>query len=98
MYRGSTPTNTFTSKLDLSTADVVYITYTQDNVVIVEKNKSDCTFGEGTVSVTLSQQDTLKFSVRAVEIQIRARFADSRAVVSNIIQTTADRVLKDGVI
>ena len=99
MYRGTTPTNIFTSELDLSTADVVYISYKQLGKVLVEKTKSDITFGDGTMSVTLTQEDTLKFSEdKEVYVQIRARFIDGRAVASNIIQTPAQAILKDGVI
>lgn len=99
MYRGTTPTNTFrTGDLDLSTADAVYITYKQRGKVIAEKTKADCTFGENSVSVTLTQEDTLNFSESDVLIQIRARFPDGRAVASNIIETPALAILKEGVI
>lgn len=99
MYRGTTPTNIFTSELDLSTADVLYITYKQLGKVLVEKTKSDVTFGDGTITVTLTQDDTLKFSEdKYVYVQIRARFADGSAVASNIIETPAQAILKDGVI
>lgn len=99
MYRGTTPTNTFrTGDIDLSTADVVYITYKQRGKVVVEKTKTDCTFGENSVSVTLTQEDTLKFTENDVLIQIRARFAGGRAIASNIIETPAMAILKEGVI
>ena len=99
MYRGTTPTNTFrTNQVDLSTADVIYITYKQMGKVIVEKTKADCTFGENSVSVTLTQDETLRFSVHDVQVQIRARFADGRAIASNILQTPAKAILKEGVI
>ena len=74
MFRGTTPTNTFTTNLDLSTAEVIYITYQQNGQDIIEKNINDITFGEGSLSVELTQEDTLKLSDREVLIQIRAKF------------------------
>lgn len=98
MFRGTTPVNKFTTATDLSDADVVCITYKQADKVIVERQKDSITFGEGFFSVKLTQEETLKFSERAVSIQIRARFPDGTAIASNIITTSAEDVLKDGVI
>ena len=99
MYRGSTPTNTFTTTTDISGADVVYISYAQQGRVVIEKDKDDCTFSQDGVSVMLSQQETLRLNAcYDVEIQIRAKLPNGKALVSNIIKTTVDRVLKDGVI
>lgn len=98
MFRGTTPTNTFTTNLDLSTAEVIYITYQQNGQDIIEKNINDITFGEGSLSVELTQEDTLKLSDREVLIQIRAKFSNGKAVASNIIKTPAKMILKDGVI
>ena len=98
MFRGTTPTNTFTTNLDLSTAEVIYITYQQNGQDIIEKNINDITFGEGSLSVELTQEDTLKLSDREVLIQIRAKFPNGKAVASNIIKTPAEMILKDGVI
>lgn len=98
MIRGTTPTHIFNVNVDLTDADVIYITYKQSDSIVVEKEKSDCTITADSVSVTLSQEDTLKFNTAAVEIQIRARFPDGSAIASNIMQTTATRILKGGVI
>ena len=98
MYRGTTPTNQFTCDINLNDADAIYITYEQNHRVIVEKTKADVVFGEGFISVKLTQEETLRFSERAVNIQIRARFPDGTAIASNIIHTAASDVLKEGVI
>lgn len=110
MIRGTTPTNTFTSTVDLSDAEVVYITYDQRGETVVEKTKEDITFytpeqtQENTpttyaFSVQLTQEETLRFTAKhSVEIQVRARFSNGSAPASKIISTTADRVLKEGVI
>ena len=98
MIRGTTPTHIFNVNVDLTNADVIYITYKQGNDTVVEKVKSDCEITSTSVSVTLTQEDTLKFNASDVEIQIRARFPDDSAIASNIMRTSVTRVLKSGVI
>jgi hypothetical protein len=88
--------------MDLSQA-TVYVSYEQEKRgVVVEKTGSDLTFAESggvfTISVTLTQEDTLRFVTGDVYIQIRYVFANGSADASNIIRTTAERILKDGVI
>ena len=99
MRRGTTPTHTFTTDIELSEARALYITYQQNGVTVLEKTLADVTFGTKSVSVTLTQAETLLFSaVFPVQVQIRAKFADESAVASQIIKTTAEKILKDGVI
>ena len=99
MRRGTTPTNTFTLDIDLSAA-TVFISYAQANAVVLEKTGTDLTFTSDAqgyyISVTLSQEDTLKFIPGDVAIQIRYVTSDGVADASNIIRTTAERILKDG--
>ena len=119
MTRGTTPVNTFQTDADLSDAQVIYITYSQKGRVIIEKQKSDLTIvsltvhdpvsGEDTrvgtsLSVTLTQQDTLAFMEGDVDIQIRARFYPETgvtvtpALASDIITVPVKKILKEGVI
>ena len=104
MRRGTTPTHIFTYEgvtdeghaINLAEADELYITYQQAGINLLEKTLEDCTFGENTVSVTLTQAETLAFSgIGAVSVQIRAKFG-SQAVACNIIKTTVEEILKDG--
>ena len=104
MRRGTTPVNIFKTAQDLSDADVIYITYQQKDKTVVEKAKSDITFGTEedmhTLTVKLTQADTLAFAQepRGIKIQIRARYPDGTAVASEIITSTVNEVLKDGII
>lgn len=99
MIRYTTPTHIFNVNIDLTNAEVIYLTYKQNGNTTVEKTKSDMEITDKTVTVTLTQEDTGKFIFgEMVEIQIRAKFYDSTAVASNIMRTTVERVLKDGVI
>lgn len=99
MIRGTTPTNVFTTDLDLTDADVVYITYKQGGETAIEKTKSDMTIEAEQITVELTQEDTLRLrSPATVQIQIRARFADGTAVASNVMTASVEQILKDGVI
>ena len=98
MYRGTTPLNIFTVDADLTTAEVIYITYKQGCKVVIEKDIDEIEVVADKLTVRLSQEDTLKFDYREVEIQIRARYPDKTAIASNIIKTTVEHILKDGVI
>lgn len=99
IIRGTTPTNYFDVDLDLTEADVIYITYEQNDEVVFEKQKSDITITPERLSVELTQEDTLQLDDEYdVKIQIRARLSDGTAVASNIVKTNVSRVLKDGVI
>lgn len=99
MRRGTTVENTFTTDIDLSEAEVIFITYKQKNRKIIEKSIDDITVTADSLSLTLTQTDTLAFAADApVEVQIRARFASGSAVASNVMTTTVDKILKEGVI
>lgn len=97
MRRGSTPTNTFSVNLDLRDA-TVFVTYEQDDKIVVEKTGEDLTITATAVSCTLTQEETLRFHAGRVNIQLRFVTALGAADASNIIATTAERILKDGVI
>lgn len=100
MRRGSTPTNIFTVPFDLSQA-TVYISYEQGKRVVVEKTGEDLIFDHSedyTITVNLTQEETLAFAPGEVLIQIRYVFPTGDADASNIIRTTAERIIKDGVI
>lgn len=98
MRRGTTPTNTFTVDVDLTTAIAVFVTYKQGDRLLVEKDIGDLDITATKVEVALSQEDTLAFAQGSVQIQIRAKFGDGAAIASNIIVAPVDQILKDGVI
>ena len=99
IQRGSTPTHEITTDISLVDAEVIYVTYEQLNRMVVEKGKDDIAVEADKLIIELSQEETLKFNDKyKVEIQVRARFADGRAPVSNIMTTTVDRLLKGDVI
>ncbi len=98
MFRGTTPNNIFEVDIDCTDAEEIYITYSQFQQVIIEKTIEDVTVTAETITVLLTQEDTLLFRPGEVEIQIRVKYPDGKAMACDIIKTTAKRVLKEGVI
>lgn len=99
IIRGTTPTHTFAVDADLTDAEVIYITYKQDNSIVLEKTKDDIQVSSEQLAVRLSQEETLAFNHNLfTEIQARAKYSDGTAIASNIIKVAPKRILKDGVI
>ena len=102
MIRGTTPTLTFNTDVDLTGADRLYITFQQNGKTVLEKSLEDMTVTPTTITLTLTQADTLAFensrNAPEVLIQIRAGWLAGDAIASDIMYTTVNRLLKDGVI
>ena len=98
MYRGTTPNNIFSVDIDLTGAEVVYITYSQKGETVIEKTIDDITITSESLTVTLTQAETLRLKEREVEIQIRAGFGGENGdrVRSNIMVAEVEKILKDG--
>ena len=106
MIRGTTPTLTFKLPVTPSELDACYISfyqevyenYTYTNRRYVEKNLSDCTLDDGaqTISITLTQSDTLAFDPeRPVLYQLRFRVGND-AYATAMASFTIGDVLKTG--
>lgn len=95
MRRGTTPTNTFAVDVDLTGA-TIFVSYEQDGKMVFEKTGTDVTVATNALTVTLTQADTLMFHPGRVCIQIRYIDQLGVADASNIIETTAERIIKDG--
>lgn len=99
MRRGTTPKHIFETDIDLTTAAVIYLTYKQDGKTVLTKEKDELEVEKDRLTARLTQADTLMFSTSGnVNIQIRARFPDGSAIASEIINTRAEAILKEGVI
>lgn len=99
MRRGTTPTHEFVTDTDLTTAEVLYITYKQGDKKIIEKDIEAVTIEADKVTTKLTQEETLSVAPHGtVKVQIRARLADGGAVASNIMTASPEDILKDGVI
>ena len=79
MKRGTTPTNTFKTNIDLTGA-TVFLTYSQRGRVVLEKTGEDLEISAEAIVTRLTQKDTLGFdALQKVSIQIRYVFPDGTA-------------------
>lgn len=97
---GCTVTNTFSLPCGEEDIAVLYITYQQNDVTVLEKTKEDCSFEGTTAIVRLSQEDTLKFPQDdgQIRIQLRLRTIAGTAMKSAVLTASPDVLLKQGVI
>ena len=106
IIRGTTPTLTFNVKneqMDLTNVAEVWITFkTKAGVKPKEKTYdiNDVTIDavEKTITLSLSQEDTLYFADEKMLVQVRLRMSDDMAYASAIIESSIGQILKDGVI
>lgn len=115
MRRGTTPIHTFEVDIDLNHIVALYVTYKQGKKIILEKSLEDedsivLNPEEKTISVKLSQEDTLKFkdknwtylypnlnsSDTMVKVQIRLKYVNGVALASNIMLLDVTEILKEG--
>lgn len=97
MRRGTTPTITITTDIDLTQASNLFVTFKQGDRIAFEKTLDEVTVTENTVICELEQNDTLALKDGLVMIQIRATLGDSK-VASNIMTASVDAILKGGAI
>lgn len=99
MRRGTTPTHTFQLPVDAATLEEVKIIYAQSGKEVLSKTKKHCSLNGTSVSVTLTQEETLKFSTCSpCEIQVRTLTQDGEAKASDIIKIDVYPVLDGGVL
>lgn len=99
MIRGTTPTLTF--KLPFAVDQLAYgfVTFAQNDEVIIDRALADCWCDGYEIRLQLTQEETLSMNENLVtEIQIRAKTLNGDVIASNIIRESTERILKDGVI
>lgn len=101
MYRGSTPTIKLNIKSDVDFNQIDALEFTlnsNSNMKVATKNDVDIDVENKTISLALTQEDTLSFNVGIIEIQLRVKFNNGNAWVSPIKKTTMERIIKGGVL
>lgn len=99
MRRGTTPTLTFTTPYTAELVESGYISFSQrgTDVLDIPLSNQAVTIADNSISVTLTQEQTLAFTTADVlKIQIRAILASGKAVASNIVTDSVCPILKDG--
>lgn len=101
MYRGTTPTITFkiNTDLDLNNLAECWVTF-KSKIGSREKTfyLTDMIVDpvEKTITIAMSQDETLYFTSGSVLIQIRLRTIDDLAYASDIKEIKINPILKDG--
>ena len=97
MFRGTTPTLKFTLPFAVDQLECAWVTLAQNKTVIIDKAMNECTCSDNAITVTLTQEETLKLDCNCrTEIQIRAKTVDGKALASRIFTVETERILKDG--
>lgn len=94
--RGTTSLHEFFTELPTDGLAALYITYVQNDEVIVEKQLADATLEEGKISVTLSQADTLAFVAGRATCQIRVKYTNDSAFATDEVACKVLDILKEG--
>lgn len=99
MRRGTTPTITLTVGADI--ADwTMYVSFDNNSTVTTfedDRLTKIANGGQTIIEITLTQEETLAFSVGSADVQIRA-IKDGTAIATNIQRIDVARIIKDGVI
>lgn len=101
MYRGTTPTLYLELDTDLSLANLseLWVTF-KTTTAEVTKTLEEVTVDDETKTITviLSQEDTLKTYNGPCDIQVRFKTEEGLAYASTIESINIERILKEGVI
>ena len=99
MIKGTTPTHTFSLPFGTEMIKKIEVVYAQNDAVKLTKESEDCAFDGNTVSVKLTQEDTLVFDEGVcVEIQVRVLTLADDALASNVMRIRCEDCLFDGVL
>lgn len=99
VIRGTTPTHIFNLPIDTVLVDKIRIIYAQKDEILLTKEKADCKMEGNTVTVKLTQEETLQFNHNdSCQIQIRVLTTGGDSLASGIRRIEVDKLLEEGVI
>ena len=99
MVRASTPTHEFEMPFGSEFYKRVLITYKQNDEIVLEKTERDVSWSGNVMSLTLTQEETLKFNDNvSVVIQIRVLTHDDKSIPSNTMTIPCGVVLNPKVL
>lgn len=99
MIRSTTPMHIFNIPFNASNIKRLRITYVQKKLTVVEKTEKDAKFDGNTITVVLTQQDTLKFDERRpVEVQIKVMLKNGQVAATSVGELEVGRALNEEVL
>lgn len=96
--RGTTLQKRYDTDIDLTSASRIIVTFTQDAQIILEKELDSMTVDTNGVTVSLTPEETFKFSTRyPIKMQMYVIMNDLR-LASNIMITSVEELLRREII
>lgn len=98
MIRGTTPIHKWTLPVDASVVKKVRVVYSQDDETVFVKQTEDCILEGNDLKVTLTEEDTLKFShKKKVEVQARFLTVDNKIFGTRVVEVPVWKLLDEEV-
>lgn len=98
MYRGTTPTVEIEVDFDTTLLETGFVTFKQENEVVLEKEICDCELDENLISLKLTQEETLSFKCGSVLGQLRVKLNDGTTIAYDPFKIPVKDVFKEGAI
>ena len=99
MYRGSTPTHVFTLSIQVEDIKALRLTYAQGGRTVLEKTEKEVKMEGNTVTLRLTQEETLAFGQTApVNIQLKVLLNSGAVLPSQIFRVHVDEILNEEVL
>lgn len=99
MFRGSTPTHVFTLSIPVEEIQALRLTYVQGGKTVLDKTEADVKMSGATVTLRLTQEETLAFGDTApVNIQLKVLTTDGAVLPSQIFRVHVDEILNEEVL
>ena len=98
MYRGTTPTFTFTLPIECETITKLSVAFKQGGELLFERGLPDVTMSGNVLSCTLTEEETLQLRW-GMELQIQLRVGvGSARMASQVFRVPVNQILQDGVL
>ena len=96
MYRGTTPTFTFTLPIECETITKLSVAFKQGGKMLFERGLPDVTMSGKVLSCTLTEEEALQLRA-GMELQFQLRVGvGSVRMASQVFRVPVNQILKDG--
>ena len=97
IIRGTTPTFQINLDFDSTLIKTFFITFVQNDEVVIEKDLTSADIKHDMVAVKLTQEETLLLQEnKNLKVQVRVRLSDGTAFANEIENIKVGSILKDG--
>ena len=96
IFKGTTPTFNFNVCLDTSLVDIenTHVIFTSGRVIVDKSGTDDIIIGDGVMSCSLTQEETMSFTGSQVNIQILVSMSNGQKPASLIMTIPVSSTLK----